>query len=591
MVDILARDDQTAPRPNKPTRDDARPRPAERRRGDAPPRSDIGTIVLHWATALALIVCLLTGLRVGIFGYVSPRFDMWLSPILPQGELWTWHFLSGLGLFFCASGYLIYIYRGGLTPRNALKKLRIMLIPGAGRMRWDAINVGLHWVAYVLVLIMTATGILLYLGFGGWWVWIHAVTALVALGYIFLHVLTHYMYGGWWQLFRLFRPAKLVITRAARPYPLLLGTGVGLLTVAAMAGIDWTSRDTLVIPHVNSAPKIDGVLDDEVWTRARPVSVRTQQGANLGGTGESVVEIRAVHDGTNVYFAFRWEDPTRSMKRTPLIKQADGWHMLAHNSDIANVADFYEDKLAIGFSRSPTFGSGESTYLGTDPLPGMPKPLHGMGYHYVAEGNLMDVWQWKASRGGHLGRVDDQYFDTPREPTPDEWAGKARWQAGYWNDPGRAFYSYNYKSEPPGGYRGPVGIYRLPKDWKAMEAALGSNRLDPNKSDDEGAHWWMMEEETVPYSPEVDAQIPVGTVMPGVLISGEYEGDRANIHGAAKWKDGHWHLETVRALRTGSHYDQDFIPGRDLYMWVNVFDHTQIRHTRHARGVRIVTEP
>jgi len=124
-----------------------------------------------------------------------------------------------------------------------------------------------------------------------------------------------------------------------------------------------------------------------------------------------------------------------------------------------------------------------------------------------------------------------------------------------------------------------------------MEAAHGSNRLDPNKNDDEGAHWWMTEEETVPYSAELDAAIPVGIVMPGVLISGEYEGDRADLHGAAKWKDGHWHLETVRALRTGSHYDHDFIPGRDLYMWVNVFDHTQIRHTRHMRGIRIVTEP
>src|SRR5262249_2740330 len=163
-----------------------------------------------------------------------------------------------------------------------------------GGMRWDAINVGLHWVAYVLMLIMTATGILNYLGFGGWWVWIHAVTALVAFGYIFLHVVTHYMYGGWWQLFRLFRPAKLVMARASRPYALLLGPLVVAPTMGRAAGPDWTSRDTLVIPHVNGAPKIDGVLDDEVWTRARPVSVRTEQGANLGGTGESMVEIRAV---------------------------------------------------------------------------------------------------------------------------------------------------------------------------------------------------------------------------------------------------------------------------------------------------------
>ena len=593
MVDIVHARDEHSASGSKPSKSDLDvwSGATGRRRQDAPPRSDVGTIILHWATALALIICLLTGLRVAVFGYVAPRFAMWLSPILPQGEMWTWHFLSGLALFFCASAYLIYVYRGGLTPRNALRKLRMMLIPAAGRMRWDAINVSLHWVAYALIVVMTATGILLYLGYGGWWVWIHSVSALVAFGYIFLHVVTHYLYGGWWQLFRLFRPAKLVMTKAARPYPLLLATAVGVATIAAAAGIDWTSRDTLVVAHVNDVPKIDGVLDDAVWANARPVTIRTQQGANLGGTGESLVEARAVHDGKNIYFAFRWEDPTRSLRRVPLIKKEDGWHLLASRNDVADVADFYEDKFAVGLSRSPTFGSGESTYMGTDPLPGLPKPLHALGYHYTAEDNLMDVWQWKASRGGHLGRVDDQYFYTPREPTPEEAAGKTRYQAGYWNDPGRAFYTYNYKTEAPGGYRGPVTIYRLPKDWKATVAALGHFDLDPESNDEEGARWWMMEDESVPYSPEVDATIPVGTVIPGVNISGEYEGDRADIHGAAKWKDGHWSLETVRALRTGSKYDQDFIPGQDLYMWVNVFDHTQIRHTRHARGVRIVTQP
>jgi hypothetical protein len=49
-------------------------------------------------------------------------------------------------------------------------------------------------------------------------------------------------------------------------------------------------------------------------------------------------------------------------------------------------------------------------------------------------------------------------------------------------------------------------------------------------------------------------------------------------------------LVTSRDLKTGSKYDQDFVPGKDLYMWVSVFDHTQTRHTRHARPVKIVTQ-
>ena len=33
-----------------------------------------------------------------------------------------------------------------------------------------------------------------------------------------------------------------------------------------------------------------------------------------------------------------------------------------------------------------------------------------------------------------------------------------------------------------------------------------------------------------------------------------------------------------------------FVAGREFYMWVAVFDHTQTRHTRHPRPVRIVVQ-
>ena len=94
----------------------------------------------------------------------------------------------------------------------------------------------------------------------------------------------------------------------------------------------------------------------------------------------------------------------------------------------------------------------------------------------------------------------------------------------------------------------------------------------------------------MPYSKEEDAKIPVGTVMPGVLISGKYEGDRGDLVGGSRWKDGYWTLETARKLKTGSKYDKDFVPGKDLYMWVAAFDHVQTRHTRHPRPVRVVTQ-
>jgi hypothetical protein len=123
-----------------------------------------------------------------------------------------------------------------------------------------------------------------------------------------------------------------------------------------------------------------------------------------------------------------------------------------------------------------------------------------------------------------------------------------------------------------------------------MNRKMGKWNPEPGGSVDIGSIWWMFPEETVPYSKEEDANIPVGTIIPAVIITGKHEGDRYDVKGAAHWADGHWTLVTSRNLKTGSKYDQDFVPGKELYMWVAVFDHTQTRHTRHPRPVRIVTQ-
>jgi len=550
----------------------------------APPRTDTMTIMLHWLTAIGMGASLLTGLRIAAD---NPRavVSKWFEPILPQGEIWTVHFLAGLALFFCATAYALYMLRSGLASRVSPKRVRTFLLTSAARMRWNAFNVAMNWLFYGLVAVLTATGVVLYLGYGGWIVTVHNAAAFGTLFYLGAHLAGHFGYGGLSQWLRVFRPARLARTAATRRWPILVGTIAGVAVAVGLATLDFATRDHLIIGKVDQPPKLDGVLDDPAWANARMVTVHTQQGENLGGTGESTVEIRAVHDDKNVYFAFRWEDPTRSLRRLPLIKQADGWHLVQDDADIYDVKLHYEDKFAILFSREDGFGSGGTTHMGPKPLPDKPAPPNGRGYHYTTDGSIADMWQWKAARGGHLGMLDDQYFGPPRPATEAEIAGTARHQAGYWNDPGRAFYVYNFKTERAPGYRGAVNVLRLPTDWTAAEAKLGKIDLSPEAIDPEGAQWWMTESETAPYSRELDDTIPVGTVLPGVLIMGKYEGDRAQIHGSPKWADGHWTLEVTRALVTGSEFDQDFVPGRPLYMWVSVFDHNQTRHTRHVRPV------
>ena len=149
--------------------------------------------------------------------------SQWLTPILPQGEIWTWHFVSGLMLFFASTAYVLYMARSGLFQRNATKKLRVLVMRAPADMKWAAVNVVLHWFIYGLIVVMFSTGIMLYLGWGGWWVYVHSAAAFVGLGYILVHVVSHYMFGGWMQLLRVFKPARLVVTQAVRPKPLLIG--------------------------------------------------------------------------------------------------------------------------------------------------------------------------------------------------------------------------------------------------------------------------------------------------------------------------------------------------------------------------------
>ena len=552
------------------------------------PSTDVGTLLLHWITVVAATVSLATGLRISADA-LDAVISRWMAPILPQGEIWSVHIIAGLTLFGASTAYPVYMALGRLGSRVAPRRIKTARTAASAKLRWMGVNVLLHWLLYAIVVVLTATGVLLFLGFGGWVVSVHVTAAMSMLAYTMAHIVAHFGYGGWRQLLRIFRPASLAPTIGQRSRrPLLIASLIAVPAAAAVAGLDYGSRDQLVVGRTPVAPVLDGALDEATWRSAIPVRIRTQQGANLNGAGESTVEVRAVRDESKIYFAFRWQDPTRSLARLPMVKRPDGWHVVAAHAGQADVVDFYEDKFSVIFSRSNAFGGGGATHLGPKPLADKPSALNQRGLHYTVDGSIIDMWQWKASRGGLLGYVDDQYIGPPREPTADEAAQRARYQGGYWNDPGRAFYSYNFGFEGPGGYAGPVKPRRLPINSAAAMAALGRfDAENPDASYDEGGQWWMTAAETAPYSEEADARIPVGTVMPGVLINGEYEGDRANVRGAARWKDGYWTLETARDLKTGSAYDVDFEPGVPLYLWVAVFDHTQTRHTRHVRPLTL----
>ena len=376
--------------------------------------------------------------------------------------------------------------------------------------------------------------------------------------------------------------------------PFVVAAAVAITGASFIVATDRLAVDRLEIHRINpaDAPILDGDTSDRAWRSVKPFSLLTGEGGNFDGKGETRIEIRAVHDGTFAYFLFTWEDQTRSLKHLPLVKDADGWRLLHSGYQIGDEHQYNEDKFSVLLTTSDATLAGDRTFhAGPRPVSSAPATMSGRGLHFTASG-YVDVWQWKATSGGPTGWMDDAHFGPPLDPTPMQAANIVPYRGGFAPDPGTANYRDNFTVEADTTGGGPrsrlVAPLRLPKLLATTTAAMGDIDLEPDHGESDGARWFMTEQESVPYSTDVDARIPTGTVIPGVIMSGEFSGDRADVRCAARWASGHWALEVTRRLDTKSKFDVPIMTG--VHMRVAAFDHSQIRHTRHVRPILLEVE-
>src|SRR5450432_3872184 len=376
--------------------------------------------------------------------------------------------------------------------------------------------------------------------------------------------------------------------------PFVVAAAVAIAGASIVVATDRLAVDQLQIHRISSAdvPILDGDTSDRAWRNIQPFSVMTNQGGIFDGKGESRIDIRAVHDGTWADFLFTWDDPTRSLKHLPLVKEIDGWHMLHNGYESGDEHEYNEDKFSVLLTTLDATLAGDRTFhAGTHPIPEAPPTMTGRGLHYTPGNDVyVDVWLWKATSTGATGWMDDSHFGPPLDPTPMQVRNVVPYRGGFAPDPGTANYADNFivSDEPAVDGKRMITPRRLPRDLAKTAAAMGEIDLDPNHGESDGARWFMTEAESVPYSSQQDVTVPVGTVIPGVIIAGEFSGDRADIRCAARWASGHWALEVARRLDTHSQYDVPLQTG--VFMRVAAFDHSQIRHTRHVRPIRLEVE-
>src|SRR5438093_4906814 len=617
-------------------------------------KTDYGTIILHWTFVAAFAVALVTGLRIAT-ETPDRTWINWFDAVLPRDSVWVAHMQAAVVLVAVAIGYVVYTFRSGLGRRVQLDKVRLRGLFGRGQARLSAVIALMYWIFFVTMSALLISGGLLYFGFySGYDVaMLHWVGTWVILAFVVLHVLTQFKSGGVSQLLRIFRPAPLPApppkldaiellgmlaeqraraseaenfdappevpshplqprtearldqTREANPTParrrnptlqanaFVVAAAAAITGASLIVATDHLAVDSVQIRRINAAdaPILDGDTSDRAWRGVKPFSLLTGEGGNFDGKGEARIEIRAVHDGTYAYFLFTWEDSTRSLKQLPLVKEADGWHLLHSGFQLGDEHQYNEDKFSVLLTTSDvTLAGGRTFHPGPQPVAGAPATMSGRGLHYTATG-YADVWQWKATSGA-TGWMDDAHFGPPLDPTPMQAANVVPYKGGFAADPGTANYRDNFtvEADTSGGPRRSrlVAPLRLPKVVAATTDALGDIDLDPNHGESDGARWFMTEKDSVAYSTDVDAGIPIGPVIPGVIVGGEFSGDRADVRSAARWASGLWALEVKRRLDTTSQFDVPIRSG--VFMRVAAFDHSQIRHTRHVRPIRIEVE-
>ncbi len=536
-------------------------------------RSDLPTVLLHWLIVFALITSLLSGWRMARLDADNVLLR-WLDVILLQGNVPRWHFITAVVLLAATVGYLSFLWRTSLGSRLRLRLAHLHSTDA--NTRWQGINRLLYWVALGLLAGAGITGAMLY-----FFPWVVATSTLTTVHrwlswafvpYVTLHVAAQLWRGGWRQIIKMVNPRLAYGVGGV----LALVAGSAVAAVAYLA--DQKAVPSLVIVRAQGLPMLDGDPSDGVWSAAPEWVVPTSHGLLTTSGSEVPVHVRAMHDRRHAYFLFRWPDKTRSQKHIPLLKTAGGWKLI--NSQYANndENDYYEDKFAVMLARSPV-AAGNSVNLGTQPLGGKPGPTHGLGLHATHDGSLADVWHWKSVRSGSLNQFDDNHFGAPLSVKPGE-----RYTGGYTQDPktGGGF-DQNFSKIEGSAYVVPKV---LPRDLQAQLARQG--RFDPSPDQSDEGVFAMPRAQTVAYTQLLDDAIPVGTVIPSVVYDTPFEGDRGDVSAHAAWKDGWWTIEAKRLLDTASPFDQPI--ANDVYLWVSVFDHNQVRHTRHIQPLRLTLQ-
>ena len=274
---------------------------------------------------------------------------------------------------------------------------------------------------------------------------------------------------------------------------------------------------------------------DPVWNGVPPAWLHVK-GRDSSSNEEVKVSMKAVYTPDDIFFLFRWPDPTKSI--TKKAWRFDGTNWVHLEGD--------EDRLALIFeiTRIDGFATRGCTVICHSP-PDVPRKDWKLATHDPSE--KADLWHWKAARSNPYHCADDGWLTVAGNPSGSYRTTGRRSDAG---EGGDVLNETEDKSGP---------MYMQNPSNKLLEPGF------------------LLYEDAVAISP--DAVFSAGDMLTYRMPCKPAQ-SRADIKATAQYANGEWTLMLFRRLKTGWSDDVQFNIRKDYSFALALFDDSGDDHSK-----------
>ena len=298
---------------------------------------------------------------------------------------------------------------------------------------------------------------------------------------------------------------------------LVLAMGASFISLKEVSG---ASKQTLTVARVKSAPS---GLDDAVWEKAKGLIIPFEGKEKFAGKNAHV-STKAVYSGDDIYFLFKWSDPTKSVTKGAWQFDGEKWTHQKGNEDrisllfeINRINNFATKGCAIACHVPQGATNAKEGKFGTSTA--------------VEKG---DLWHWKAARSDPAGFADDTWL--------------------------------TQISEKKGGRKSDAGVGG---DQKNMTEDKSKPKYMPAPGKMLGKDGILLADNAVEITSYAVFKIgdTITYRMPKIPA-----GSRADIKAVSLYADGGWTVMLSRKLNTGNEDDVAFNPRKKYNFAMALFD-------------------